>query len=111
MVHRFEEEFANYVGAPFAVALNSCTAALHLSLLAAGISPGNEVVTTPLTSCAAAAVTNRTAERFNLHRGMFPNAEFISDRALSLPLSAATTDRDVDAIIGALADLLAGRSR
>jgi len=53
-VHRFEEEFANDVGAPFAVALNSCTAALHLSLLAAGIGPGDEVVTTPLTFCATA---------------------------------------------------------
>ena len=54
IVHRFEEEFANYVGAPFAIALNSCTAALHLSLLAAGIGPGDEVVTTPLTFCATA---------------------------------------------------------
>jgi dTDP-4-amino-4,6-dideoxygalactose transaminase len=36
------------------VALNSCTAALHLSLLAAGIGPGDEVITTPLTFCATA---------------------------------------------------------
>jgi dTDP-4-amino-4,6-dideoxygalactose transaminase len=45
------------------------------------------------------------AERFNLARGMFPNAEFVSDRTLSLPLSAAMTDDDVervvDAVIGA----------
>jgi dTDP-4-amino-4,6-dideoxygalactose transaminase len=54
LVHRFEEAFANYVGAPFAIALNSCTAALHLSLLAAGIGPGDDVVTTPLTFCATA---------------------------------------------------------
>lgn len=51
---RFEEAFAEYVGARFAVALNSCTAGLHLSLLAAGIGPGDEVITSPLTFCATA---------------------------------------------------------
>ena len=53
-VAAFEQAFAEYTDAPFAVALNSCTAALHLSLLAAGIGPGDEVVTTPLTFCATA---------------------------------------------------------
>jgi dTDP-4-amino-4,6-dideoxygalactose transaminase len=51
-VARFEEEFRTYAGAPCAVAVNSCTAALHLSILAAGIRPGDEVITTPLTFCA-----------------------------------------------------------
>ena len=55
-VHRFEQAFADYVGSPHAVAVNSCTAALHLSLLVAGIEPGDEVVTTPLTFCATANV-------------------------------------------------------
>jgi dTDP-4-amino-4,6-dideoxygalactose transaminase len=55
-VQRFEQAFADYVGSPHAVAVNSCTAALHLSLLAAGIGPGDEVVTTPLTFCATANV-------------------------------------------------------
>jgi dTDP-4-amino-4,6-dideoxygalactose transaminase len=53
-VAQFEREFARYTGAPHAVALSSCTAALHLSLLAAGVGPGDEVVTTPLTFCATA---------------------------------------------------------
>jgi dTDP-4-amino-4,6-dideoxygalactose transaminase len=53
-VKRFEQRFAAYTGAPHAVAVNSCTAALHLALLAAGIGPGDEVVTTPLTFCATA---------------------------------------------------------
>lgn len=55
-VRRFEAEFASYVGAAHAVALNSCTAALHLSLLASGVGPGDEVITTPLTFCATANV-------------------------------------------------------
>jgi dTDP-4-amino-4,6-dideoxygalactose transaminase len=55
-VRAFEERFANYVGASHAVAVSSCTAGLHLSLLVAGIGPGDEVITTPLTFCATANV-------------------------------------------------------
>ncbi|MDQ3821165.1 MAG: DegT/DnrJ/EryC1/StrS family aminotransferase [Acidobacteriota bacterium] len=51
-VQRFEQSFARYKNAENAVAVASCTAALHLSLLAAGIGPGDEVITTPLTFCA-----------------------------------------------------------
>lgn len=49
---RFEQAIAQYKGSPHAVALNSCTAALHLSLLASGVQPGDEVITTPMTFCA-----------------------------------------------------------
>jgi dTDP-4-amino-4,6-dideoxygalactose transaminase len=55
-VQAFERAFAEYVGVPHAIAVNSCTAALHLSLLAAGVQPGDEVITTPLTFCATANV-------------------------------------------------------
>ena len=48
-VGRFEEAFSAYTGAPHAVAVNSCTAALHLSMLVAGAGPGTEVITTPMT--------------------------------------------------------------
>lgn len=51
-VKRFEEEFARYKKAEHAVAVNSGTAALHLSLLGAGVGPGDEVITTPMTFCA-----------------------------------------------------------
>jgi len=51
-VSQFERDFAAYKGVSQAVALNSCTAALHLSLLALDLKPGDEVVTTPLTFCA-----------------------------------------------------------
>jgi perosamine synthetase len=53
---RFEEEFAAYVGAKHAVALNSCTSALHLALDAIGIGPGDEVITSTYTFTATAAV-------------------------------------------------------
>lgn len=53
-VARFEGDFAAYKGLPssHAAAVNSCTAALHVSMVAAGIEPGGEVITTPLTFCA-----------------------------------------------------------
>jgi len=44
-----EAMVADYVGMPHAVALSSCTAALHLALIAAGVGPGDEVVTSPYT--------------------------------------------------------------
>lgn len=51
-VARFEQNFKAYKDAPHAMAVNSCTAALHLSLVASGIKPGDEVITTPMTFCA-----------------------------------------------------------
>ncbi|HNW91715.1 MAG TPA: DegT/DnrJ/EryC1/StrS family aminotransferase, partial [bacterium] len=53
-VKKFEEKFAVYCGIPYGVAVNSCTAALHLALLAAGVGPGDEVITTPMTFVATA---------------------------------------------------------
>jgi dTDP-4-amino-4,6-dideoxygalactose transaminase len=62
-VKEFERAFAEYIGVPHAIALNSCTAALHLSLLASGIGPGDDVVTTPMTFCATANVITHVGAR------------------------------------------------
>lgn len=51
-VAKFENDFKSYKNAENAIAVNSCTAALHLSLVALGLQPGDEVITTPLTFCA-----------------------------------------------------------
>lgn len=55
-VKRFEQEFAAYVGAKHAIAVSSCTAALHASLAALNIGPGDEVIVPTLTFCATANV-------------------------------------------------------
>lgn len=48
----FEEDLKKYVGSKYTIALNSCSAALHLSMIAIGIKEGDEVITTPLTFAA-----------------------------------------------------------
>lgn len=53
-VHKLEEMFAKYKGTKYAMALYSCTAALHLSLLAIGIKPGDEVIVPTMTFAATA---------------------------------------------------------
>jgi dTDP-4-amino-4,6-dideoxygalactose transaminase len=63
-VAELEDRFAAYVGAPAAVAVSSCTAALHLSLLALDLEPGSEVVTSPMTFAATANAI--------LHAGLRP---------------------------------------
>lgn len=54
--HQFEEMFREYVGCKHAIALNSCTAGLHLALVAAGIGEGDEVITSPFTFAATVNV-------------------------------------------------------
>lgn len=54
----FERQFANYVGVEFAIATSSCTGALHLSLLALGIGPGDEVIVPNITWVATASVVS-----------------------------------------------------
>jgi len=60
---RFESEFAQYLGAPAALALNSCTAGLHLALVTLSIGPGDEVITTPMTFCSSVNVIEHVGAR------------------------------------------------
>ena len=53
-VREFEEKFAKYVGANYAVAVNNATSGLHLSVLALNLSKGDRVITTPITFAASA---------------------------------------------------------
>jgi dTDP-4-amino-4,6-dideoxygalactose transaminase len=80
-VRQFERAFAQYVGAPHAVAVNSCTAALHLSLLASDVGAGDEVITTPLTFCATANVV--------VHTGATPVFADIDIHSMNLDPDAA----------------------
>ncbi len=56
----FEEEFAAYSGAKYGVACNSGTSALHIAMLAAGIGPGDEVITIPMTFIATVSAIRYT---------------------------------------------------
>jgi dTDP-4-amino-4,6-dideoxygalactose transaminase len=62
-VKRFQEEFCAYAGGRYGAATNSCTAALHICMVAAGVGPGDEVVTTPMTFCATANAIMHTGAR------------------------------------------------
>lgn len=72
----FEKRFAAYAGSEYAVGLNSCTAGLHLSLLAAGVGPGDEVITTPYTFVATANTI--------IHAGAKPVFVDIDPRTLNI---------------------------
>ena len=84
----FEKEFAAYLGAPAALAVNSCTAALHLGLVCNGIGPGDEVITTPLTFAATVGVIE--------HAGATPVLVDIEPDTMNIDpaaVRAAVTDR------------------
>lgn len=59
-VAAFEEEFASYVGARYAVACSNCTSAMHMSLLAVGAGPGDEIVTVSHSFIATANAVRHT---------------------------------------------------
>ncbi len=58
--NEFENKFAEYLGAKHAIAMNSCTAALHVALVTKGIGPGDEVITTPMTFASTASTVIHT---------------------------------------------------
>lgn len=73
---RFEQVFGQYIGSRHAIALNSCTAGLHLALVTAGIGPGAEVITSPITFPATANVI--------VHQGATPVFVDVDERTLNL---------------------------
>jgi dTDP-4-amino-4,6-dideoxygalactose transaminase len=82
-VARFEEAFRTYKGAAHAVAVSSCTAALHLSMVAAGLNPGDEVITTALTFCATVNAI--------IHSGATPVLVDVDPRTMNIdPLEIET---------------------
>jgi UDP-4-amino-4-deoxy-L-arabinose-oxoglutarate aminotransferase len=85
---RFEEEFSRYVGARHAVAVNSCTAALHVALLAHGIGPGDEVVTSSMTWSATANMIEVTGAK-----PVFADVDRDTLQVTSETVAAAVTER------------------
>lgn len=79
-VAQFEQDFKAYKGVEYAVALNSCTAALHLSLVAAGVGPGDEVITTAMTFVASVNAI--------LHAGATPVLADIDPHTLNIDPAA-----------------------
>ena len=85
---QFEKTLAAYVGSTHAVGVNSCTAALSLALEAAGVGPGDEVITSPITFASTANVI--------VHRGAKPVFVDVEPSTLNLDaarLEAAITPR------------------
>jgi dTDP-4-amino-4,6-dideoxygalactose transaminase len=75
-VARFEDDFKRYKGASHAAALYSCTAALHLAMLASGVGEGDEVITTPLTFCASVNAI--------IHTGATPVLADVDPRSMNI---------------------------
>ena len=104
---RFEEEFASYCGVKHAVALNSCTAAMHLALSAMKLQPGDEVITSPYTFAASAEVILYHGAKpvfvdidpvtFNIDTGLIENSITDKTRVL-LPVHIAGYPAEMDAI-------------
>jgi dTDP-4-amino-4,6-dideoxygalactose transaminase len=104
---QFESDLAAYVGAAHCVAVNSCTAALHLALDAVGVGAGDEVVTTPMTFAATANVichrgarpvfVDIEADTANIDASQIAAAVTPRTRAL-MPVDFAGQPPDLDAI-------------
>ena len=63
VVKEFEDNFCKYLGCKYAIGVTSCTAAMHLSLLAYGVGPGDEVITTPMTFISTATSVLHTGAK------------------------------------------------
>lgn len=108
-VREFEEAFAAAIGAPHAVAVSSCTAALHLALIAAGIGPGDEVVVPSLSFIATA-----NAARYVGARPVFADVDLATQNLTAETVAKHLTGRTRAVILvdqaGVPADLEAMRA-
>jgi len=106
-VAEFEEKFAEYVGVKYAVASSSGTTALHLALLAAGVGPGDEVITTPFTFAATGnsilyvgakpVFVDIDSETYNINHEKIENAITDKTRAI-MPVHLYGQPADMDPI-------------
>ncbi|PPJ63627.1 DegT/DnrJ/EryC1/StrS family aminotransferase [Cuspidothrix issatschenkoi] len=87
-VAALEREFAHYCGADYGIAVNTGTSALHLALLAAGIAPGDEVITTPFTFVATVAAIDYTGAK-----AVFVDIDPVSLTIDVTKIEAAITER------------------
>jgi dTDP-4-amino-4,6-dideoxygalactose transaminase len=84
----FEKEFAAYLGRKHALGVTSCTGAMHMALLALGIGPGDEVITTPMTFVATAGAIAVTGAK-----PVFVDVEPDTGNIDASNIEAAITDR------------------
>jgi len=113
---RFEAQFAEYIGVPRALAVGSATAAMHLALVALGVGPGDEVITTPMTFVATANVVEHVGARLVL-ADIDPVTMQISPEAIAAALTPRTRallpvhytghPADMNAILGLAGDRVA----
>ena len=87
-VERVERKLAEYLGVPHCLCVTSCTGALHMSLLALGIGPGDEVITTPMTFIATATSIMETGAK-----PVFVDVEPASGNLDAAKVEAAITPR------------------
>ena len=108
-VQEFEEAFAAAVGAPHAVAVSSCTAALHLALIAVGIGPGDEVIVPSLSFIATA-----NAVRYVGAQPVFADVDLVTQNLVPETVESHLTGRTRAVILvdqaGVPADLDAMRA-
>ncbi|MBU1042423.1 MAG: DegT/DnrJ/EryC1/StrS family aminotransferase [Proteobacteria bacterium] len=105
---RFEEGFAAYTGLTHCVSLNSCTAALHLALLALGIGPGDEVITTSMTFIASATSVLHTGATPVLV-DVDPDTGLIDPKAVEAAITSRTRAILPVHLYGVMADMRALR--
>ena len=105
---RFERDFAAYTGFPYVLALSSATAGQHIGLIALGLKPGDEVITTPMTWASTInmiEVAGATPVYVDIHRDTLQIDERQLEAAVTartvgiIPVHYAGAPADVDAIM------------